>query len=235
MKKLKEAFQKPLATNKDSKLRKRRTIPYNSPPEVSKPQTYHHIRLGSGGVLSREPFGSITKPVTFVGTTNTLNTVGIFFESSDTKCFVAHINAYVIESAPTTPEHEQEHYTTNFKTTALLREELSARLSAAVPGERTQRMRDSLIMTCGRLSGHESRAAETVAKAVREWLGANISGGGRVAAAGSAFVAGWPGGGSLVFQQQPDDGWQAIECSVGEGAWTFGVKGQEVEKSEEAW
>lgn len=236
MKKLKHAFNKRFGSDGDStKLRKRRPAVSDPAPQTLKPQAYHHIPKGSGGVLSREPFSSLLKPATFVGTTTTLNTVGVFFEISDTKCFIAHINAYITESSPTTPTEELEHYNTNFKTTALLREALTERLSAAVPGERTQRMRDSLVMTCARLSGQESRAAETVAKTVREWLGAELTGGGRVAAAGSALVAWWPGGDSVVFEQDPDLAWSAVDCGIGLGAWNFGIKGQELKKSEEAW
>lgn len=202
-------------------------------PDILQPQPYHHISLGSGGVLSREAFNKLIKPATFVGTTGALNTVGIFFVIDDSKCFVAHIDAHVTRHCSTEPE--QKHYSTNFKTAALLREALVARLDAAVPGERTQRMRDTLIMTCGRLSGQEPRTLEAVAKTVREWLGAEMPGGGRVAADGLAFVAGWPATGNLVFQQEPADGWRAVECSLGEGAWSFGVQEAELEPSEEAW
>lgn len=235
MKKLKQAFNKRFSTNDESAKLKKKPPVHDLDPEALKPRAYHHIPKGFGGVLSREAFGRLFKPATFVGTTSTLNTVGVFFEISDTKCFVAHINAYISESSPTTPTEEQEHYNTNFKTTALLREALTDRLNAAVTGERPQRMRDSLVMTCARLSGQESRAAETVAKTVREWLGAELTGGGRVAAAGSAFVAGWPGGGSVVFEQDPDSEWSAVDCGIGSGAWNFEIKGQELKKSEEAW
>jgi hypothetical protein len=62
-----------------------------------------------------------------------------------------------------------------------------------VPGPPTQRMRDTLIMTCARLSGWEARGSEVAAKAIREWLGAGLLKGGRVAMAGTGFVVGWPG------------------------------------------
>ena len=96
-------------------------------------------------------------------------------------------------------------------------------------------MRDTLLITCGRLSGQEPRTAEAVAKTVREWLGAEISGGGRVAEAGSGFVAGGPAAGKVLFEQAPADGWSAIECDVGKGAWSIGVEEVELEPSDEAW
>lgn len=226
MKRLKQAFSK-----KSGKSDTRQPLPKT--PTLPQPQPHHHIPLGSGGILSREAFGNLFKPATFVGTTGTLNTVGVFFEISDTKCFIAHIDAYITSSSSVEPP--ATHYNTNFRTAALLREVLIARLDAAIPGERTKRMRDSLVMTCARLSGQESRAAEVVAKTLREWLDAGLSGGGRVTAAGSAFVAGWPGAGSVIFEQTPGEGWSAVECGVGQGAWSFGVEEGELEASEEAW
>jgi hypothetical protein len=225
MKRLKEAFRK--------KSGKPDTNKPTTPSAVPEPQLYHHIPLGSGGILSREAFGNLPRPATFVGTTRTFDTVGVFFEISDTKCFIAHIDAHVVRSSSS--EQPRTHYNMNYKTTSLLREALIARLDAAVPGERTKRMRDSLVMTCARLSGQEPRAAEAVAKTLREWLGAELSDGGRVAAAGSAFVAGWPAAGDLVFEQAPGEGWAAIECGIGQGAWSLAVKETEPETSEEAW
>ena len=97
-------------------------------------------------------------------------------------------------------------------------------------------MRDTLVMTCTRLSGQEAKASEVVAKAVREWLDAGLSSGGRVAVAGVGFVVGWPaGGGSVVFEQVVGEGWSAVECEIGVGEWSFGVVEREVEGSEEAW
>jgi hypothetical protein len=218
MKRLRQALSKKTKTGKGKSNTK--------PPPIAQPQIYHHIPLGSGGILSREASDDLLyKPATFVGTTGTLNTVGVFFEISDTQCFAAHINAFV------TPQS----YNTNYKTTARVREALTAKLNAAVLGERTKRMRDSLVITCARLSGQEARAAEVVAKTVREWLGAELSLGGRVSAAGMGFVAGWPGKGSLVFEKTPVEGWRAVHCGIGEGAWSFGVEEAELEVSEEAW
>jgi hypothetical protein len=225
MKRLKEAFRK--------KSGKSDTNSPTCTSAVPEPQLYHHISLGSGGILSREAFGNLLRPATFVGTTGTLDTVGVFFEISDTKCFIAHIDAYI--ARPSSSGQPRTQYNMNYKTTSLLREALIARLDAAVPGERTKRMRDSLVMTCARLSGQEPRAAEAVAKTLREWLGAELSDGGRVAAAGSAFVAGWPAAGDLVFEQAPGEGWAAIECSIGHGAWSLAVKETELETSDEAW
>jgi hypothetical protein len=225
MKRLKQAFKK--KSSKDT------TAPISGASTVPEPQSYHHMPLGSGGILSREAFGNLFRPATFVGTTGTLDTVGVFFEISDTTCFIAHIDAHVTRSSSS--EQPRKHYNMNYKTTSLLRAALIARLDAAVPGERTKRMRDSLVMTCARLSGQEPRAAEAVAKTLREWLGAELSDGGRVAAAGSAFVAGWPAGGDLVFEQMPGEGWAAVGCSIGRGAWNIAVKEMELEISEEAW
>jgi hypothetical protein len=225
MKRLKEAFRKKSGKSDTSKP--------TTPSAVPGPQLYHHIPLGSGGILSCEAFGNLLRPATFVGTTRTFDTVGVFFEISDTKCFIAHIDAHVVRSSSS--EQPRTHYNMNYKTTSLLREALIARLDAAVPGERTKRMRDSLVMTCARLSGQEPRAAEAAAKTLREWLGAELSDGGRVAAAGSAFVAGWPAAGDLVFEQAPGEGWAAIECGIGQGAWSLAVKEAELEISEEAW
>lgn len=102
-------------------------------------------------------------------------------------------------------------------------------------GQRTQRMRDTLVMTCTRLSGQDARMPELVAKAVREWLDAGLSGGGRVADSGVGFVVGWPAAGSIVFEQELGEGWSAVECEIGEGEWSFGMVEREVEGSEEAW
>jgi len=226
MKKLKQAFS---ITSKKSSNTKQTSEPKASP----QPQPYHHIPLGSGGVLSCEALGGLQKPASFVGTTATLNTVGIFFEISDTECFVAHIDAHV--TRPSSAEPAQKHYSTNYKMTTLLREALVARLNAAIPDERTKRMRETLLITCGRLSGQEPRTAEAVAKTVREWLGAEISGGGRVAEASSGFVVGWPAGRRMLFAQAPAEGWRAVECGIGEGAWNIGVEEAELEPSDEAW
>lgn len=81
----------------------------------------------------------------------------------------------------------------------------------------------------------EARASEVVAKAVREWLGAGLSSGGRVAEVGVGFVVEWPAAGSLVFEQEIGDRWSAVECGIGEGEWSFGVVEREVEGSEAAW
>lgn len=226
MKKLKLAF-----SNRSKKPSNTKLTP--EPTASPHPQLYYQIPLGSGGVLSREALGDVQKPATFVGTAATLNTVGIFFEISDTKCFVAHVDAYV--TRPSSAEPAQKHYSTNYKMTALLREALTTRLNAAVPEERTKRMRDTLLITCGRLSGQEPRTAEAVAKTLREWLGAEVSGGGRVAEASSGFVVGWPAAGRVLFEQAPTDGWKAIECGFGKDAWSIGFEEAELEPSDEAW
>lgn len=226
MKKLKQIFsiksKKPHNTKQASKA-----------TASLQPQLYHHIPPGSGGVLSREALGDLTKPATFVGTTETLNTVGIFFEISDSECFIAHIDAHV--TRPSSAEPAQKHYSTNYKSTTLLREALIAQLNATVPGERTDRMRDTLVLTCARLWGQEPRTAEAVVKTAREWLGAEIAGAGRVAAASTGFVAGWPAAGSVLLEQAPAESWRAVECDIGKGAWNFGVEEAELEPSEEAW
>jgi hypothetical protein len=226
MKKLKQAFCRKSKKSSNTK----------QTPELTaslQPQSYHHIPLGSGGVLSREALGGSMKSTTFVGTTETLNTVGVFFEISDSQCFVAHIDAHV--TRPSSTEPTQKHYSTNYKMAALLCEALTARLNTAVPEEHTTRMRDTLLITCARLSGQEPRTTEAVAKTVREWLGAEISGGGRVAEAQSGFVAGWPAAGSILFDQAPAKEWIVVECGVGEGAWSIGFEEAELEPSDEAW
>jgi hypothetical protein len=229
MNKLKQAFSNRSNKSNESSSTKR------TPKATAslQPQPYHHIPLGSGGVLSREALGDFQKPATFVGATATLNTVGIFFEISDSKCFIAHIDAHV--TRPSSAGRAQKHYSTNYKTTALLREALTARLDAAVPEDRTKRMRDTLLITCARLSGQEPRTADAVVKTVREWLGAEISGGGRVAEARSGFVAGWPAAARVLFEQAPAEGWRAAECDIGAGAWSIGVEEAELEPSDEAW
>jgi hypothetical protein len=229
MNKLKQAF-----TNRSNKSNKSSSTKWTAKATTSlQPQPYHHIPLGSGGVLSRETLGDLQKPATFVGTTATLNTVGIFFEISDSKCFVAHIDAHVTH--PSSTEPAQKHYSTNYKTTALLREALIARLDAAMPEGRTKRMRDTILITCARLSGQEPRTADAVVKTVREWLGAEISGGGRVAEARTGFVAGWPAVARVLFEQAPAEGWSAVECRIGAGAWSIGIEEAELEPSDEAW
>lgn len=228
MKKLKQAFSNKLKKSSNTK----QTLKPTASPQPQ-PQPYHHIPLGSGGVLSREALGELQESTTFVGTTATLNTVGIFFEISDTKCFVAHVDAHVTRSSSAEPA--QKHYSTNYKMTDLLRETLTSRLNAAVPEERTRRMRETLLITCGRLSGQEPRTAEAVAKTVREWLGAEISGGGRVAEASSGFVVGWPAGRRVMFAQAPAEGWRAVGFGIGEGAWSIVVEEAELEPSDEPW
>lgn len=226
MKKLKQAFSNKLKKSSNTK----QTLKPTANPQ---PQPYHHIPLGSGGVLSCEALGELQESTTFVGTTATLNTVGIFFEISDTKCFVAHVDAHV--TRPSSAEPAQKHYSTNYKMTDLLREALTDRLNAAVPEERTKRMRETLLITCGRLSGQEPRTAEVVAKTVREWLGAEISGGGRAAEASWGFVVGWPASRRVLFAQAQAEGWRAVEYGLGEGAWSIGVEETELEPSDEAW
>ena len=80
MKKFKQAFSK--KSNKDNDRFK---IPPPPPPNKTTPapakqslpqsQPYHHIPLGSGGIISRKPSSNLT----YVGTTGTLDTVGVFY------------------------------------------------------------------------------------------------------------------------------------------------------------
>ena len=232
MKKFKQAFSK--KSNKDNDRFK---IPPPPPPNKTTPapakqslpqsQPYHHIPLGSGGIISRKPSSNLT----YVGTTGTLDTVGVFFEISDTQCFAAHIEAYT-----TYPSSSEKKFGLDFQSASKLRSGVIAQLDKTVTGGRTQRMRDTLVMTCTRLSGQEAKASEVVTKAVREWLDAGLSSGGRVAVAGVGFVVGWPaGGGRVVFEQVVGEGWSAVECEIGVGEWSFGVVEREVEGSEEAW
>lgn len=190
------------------------------------PQQYYHILFGSSGVISRDALGDLQKPTTYVGTTATLNTVGIFFEISDSKCFVFHIDAHVRHSSST--GLAQKHYSTNYKTTTLLRPALIARFNAAIPEEHTKRMRDTLLITCARLSGLGPRTAEAVAKTVREWLSDEISGGGRVAEASTGSVVGWRAAGRVLFAQAPAEGWRAVECGIG-------IEEAELKLNDEPW
>jgi hypothetical protein len=235
MKKFKQAFNK--KSNKDTQLQIPPTPPKAQPapamqpsPPRLQPQPYHHIPLGSGGIISLKPSSNPAQSTTYVGTTGTLDTVGVLFEISSTQCFAAHIEAYTTRSSSA-----ERHYSLNFESASKLRSEVIARLDKTVPGQRTKRMRDTLVMTCTRLSGQDARASEVVAKAVREWLDAGLSGGGRVAVAGIGFVGGWPAAGHVVFEREPGEGWTAVKCDVGEREWSFGVVENEVEGSEETW
>jgi len=217
MKKLKQAFSN--RSIKDNTLSKTKIPPPpkpQPPPVKQQPQPqlqpYRHIPLGSGGIISHIPFGNLARSRTYVGTTGTLDTVGVFFEISDTRCFAAHIEAYT-----TRPSSTEKHYSLDFQSASQLRSTVIARLDETVAGQRTQRMRETLVMSCTRLSGQEARASEVVAKAVREWLGAGLSNGGRVAEAGVGFVVGWPAAESLVFEHELGEGWSAVECGIGEG------------------
>lgn len=233
MKKLKHALSmasfKPVKTDTQLKNETESTSLIKS---LSLPQNFYHILLGSGGILCKTRFASTSGPTSYIGATACLNTVGIFFEISDTQCFAAHIEAYI--TRPSSENPERKHYCTNFQTSPQLRKAVMSRLDAAVPGKKTKRMRDTLILTCARMSGQEPQAAEIVAKAVREWLGAEVTGA-RVATEGAAFVAAWPEAGCLIFSQAPVEGWLAVDCGVGDEQWSFGVEERVLEESEEAW
>lgn len=203
------------------------------PPPDPEPGLYHHVNLGTGGIIDRDAQSPI---ITSVGTTGTVDTVGVFFEISDSQCFAAHINAYI--TRPNSDDPAKKHYETSMQTTAQLRIDLVARLNREIRyGPKTERMQRTLVMTCARLSGQEPRAAEIVGKTVREWLGAVPQGGmGRVAMVGSCFIAGWPAGGSLVFQQEPGgDQWRPFTCDVVDPDWVFAIEERELEGSEETW
>ena len=233
MKKLKSALSmaslKTVMSDKQLKNKSDSTISIRS---ISLPENFYHILLGSGGILCKTRFASTSGPVSYIGATVCLNTVGVFFEISDTQCFAAHIDAYI--TRPSSEDPQRKHYDTNFQTAPQLRAQVISRLCAALPGKKTKRMRDTLILTCARVSGQEPQAAEIVAKTVRGWLSAEVKGT-RVAADGAAFVAGWPESGSLVFSQAPEEGWLAVDCGIGDGEWSFGVEEKIIEESEEAW
>ena len=200
-----------------------------------RPQPYQHISLGSGGVISQKPANNLSESKTFVGTTGTLDTVGVFFEISDTQSFAAHIEAYTTKRLSSSSSTEKRSYCLNFQSAFKLRSQVIARLDKIVPEPPSDRMRGTLVMTCSRLSGKEARASEVMAKAVKEWLGAGLSSGGRVAVAGMGFVVGWPAGGRVIFETAVGEEWKAVECRIGEGEWRFGVVEREVQGSEEAW
>lgn len=216
---------------------------------------FRHVPLGSGGTyhLNKDKPKAL-EGVRYIGTTVCLNSVGVFFEISDTKCFCAHINAFVNSSKATTAPANadnggvaassilRKHYATDFMTAKALREQVVSRLNSAAKaggwGPKTARMCDTLTMTCAKMYGQEPQAAEVVAKAVREWMGAGAAEEGkekRVARSGAAMVAGWPGIEVKVFDQAPDEGWMAVDGGVGEGDWSFGVEDKECVGSEEGW
>lgn len=203
------------------------------PPPEPEPALYHHVTLGTGGILDRDAQSPVP---TNVGMTGTIDTVGVFFEISDQQCFAAHINAYI--TRPNSDDPSRKHYETSMQTTAQLRVDLVERLNRELRyGPKTERMQRTLVMTCARLSGQEPRAAEIVGETVRGWLGAVSRGGmGRVAMVGSCFIAGWPTGGSLIFQQEPgEDQWRPIECDAVDNDWVFAIEERELEGSEETW
>lgn len=239
MKKIQQALSK--KPGKDAAARAQQAEAVEQQPLLSpeiRPQPYQHIPLGTGGVISRKPSNNSVQSKTHVGTTGTLDTVGVFFEISDTQSFAAHIDAYTtkhLSSSSSSSSKENKSYTLNFRSASKLRSKVISRLDKVFPEPRTQRMRDTLVMTCSRLSGKEARTSEVVAKAVREWLGAELSSGGRVAVAGVGFVVGWPAGGRVIFETAAGEEWKAVECRIGEGEWRFGVVEREVQGSEEAW
>jgi hypothetical protein len=249
MKKLKQGFRKNSSKNIDhSKIPPSPPSPVAQQPAPAKqqppplqpqpqqpqqPQQYHHIRIGHGGIISCKPYirGNPTPSITYLGTTDTLDTVGVFFEISDTECFMAHIEAFTLQDLAS----GEPCYSVNFRSAIELRSQIIDYLGKVVPGPPTQRMRDTLLMTCARLSGWEARGSEVAAKAVREWLGAGLSNGGRVAIAGTGFVVGWPAAGHVVFEQAPGDEWSAVENSFVDEEWCFLVVEEEVYPSDEAW
>ena len=209
--------------------------PQSQPQQPPRPQQYHHIGISHGGILWHKPYirGDPAPSISYLGTTGTLDTVGVFFEISDTECFVAHINAGTLPTPASTSD--DMHYSVNFESAAEMRAEIIEQMGKFVPGPPTQRMRDTLVMTCARLSGWEARGSEVAAKAIREWLGAGLLKGGRVAMAGTGFVVGWPGAGCVVFEQTPGEEWSAVELSFGDEEWLFMVVEREVYPSDEAW
>jgi hypothetical protein len=195
----------------------------------------------------------------YVGTTVCLNSVGVFFEISDTKCFIAHIDAYIVRAKPLVPELDdiptghwtvlpetvpmkdpRKYYDTNYRTAERLRTEVFRRLDAVAAAGgwslRSMRMRNTLFMTCSKMHGQEPQAAEIVAKAVRQWLrtGATPTGK-RVAKDGAAFVVGWPGNRQQQYDNAPSTEWVAVDACVGDGDWSFGVEDNGLEGSEEVW
>lgn len=207
-------------------------LPPHPQPQLQ-PRPYHHICLGQGGVVCHRSYrrGDLDPSETYIGTTGTIDTVGVFFEISDELCFMAHMEAYTTQdSSP-----GEALYSVNFKSAAELRSMIIARLNWYFEGPPTARMRDTLVMTCARLSGQEARCSEVAAKAVREWLGAGVSDGGRVAAAGTGFVVGWSAAGHFVFEQEPGGEWDAVEYSLQDGQWCFVVAEEEIYPCDEAW
>jgi hypothetical protein len=250
MEKLKQAFRKnpsknnhpktpPSPPSPPSNAQQAPVVKQQPPPEPQpqhhppQPQPYHHIRLGQGGAVCHKAYrrGDPDPSLTCIGTTGTIDTVGVFFEMSDDRCFIAHIEAYTTQdSSP-----GEALYSVNFKSAAELRSMIIARLNWYFGGPPTARMRDTLVMTCARLSGQEARCSEVAAKAVREWLGAGVSDGGRVAAAGTGFQVGWSAAGRFVFEQESGEQWGAVEYPLKEGQWCFVVAEQEIDPCDEAW
>ncbi|KAM0716108.1 hypothetical protein Q7P37_008622 [Cladosporium fusiforme] len=230
MKRIKSAVSKRLqriTSNSDTKTTAS-TDHSKTPPE---PETYYHIPLGSGGLLSAARFNRTIWETRYIGTSACVNSVGVFFEISDQECFAAHIDAFVIRHAvsssslTSSSSGDRNHssaaerlYTLNDTTSARLRTEILRRLGLAVPGGRRKRMRETLVLT-GQVTGKGS-VGSVVAKAVREFLGVVND---AVVDSGTAFVALWPDGDGFVFENGLPEGWDEVDCGLGEGDWKIEI------------
>ncbi|OQO08104.1 hypothetical protein B0A48_06898 [Cryoendolithus antarcticus] len=198
---------------------------------------YRHIRLGAGGLLHFDPT-DLTHPnsISFIGTSGCSNTVGVFFEVTDTLCFAAHIDAYLFSSTPPRPDLGERRvtklYATNTATAQALRIEVIKRLDtlyrevglANWPKNR-KRITRTLVMTCRKLSGQGTLAQEVVAKAVRGWVDDESAGKAeRVARTGGSFVVGWPGGEVREWEQGVGEEWVDVDSGMAEGEWSVGVQ-----------
>lgn len=217
-------------------------------PAPPRPQPYYHIPLGSGGVLSTSRFNRRVWNTAYLGATACVDSVGVFFEIEDDLCFAAHVDACVkphpdrvVEWSPTSSwsgngKGEEgfgvgagagvghgagsRSYVVNENTAARLRADVLVRLGLAVPGEKTRRMRETLILT-GRRMGNGT-VGEVVASAVREFMGVED---GEVGVLGSAFVVRWPEGGEgwIMRDGLVELGWEEMECGLAEGDWKIEI------------
>ncbi|KAK6442873.1 hypothetical protein LTR95_000888 [Oleoguttula sp. CCFEE 5521] len=203
-------------------------------------QHQHHYRrvpLGSGGLLHFDPTDpSHPNSIPFIGTSGCLNTVGVFFEVTDTLCFAAHIEAYILSSTPPRPDLGERRatklYTTNMATAQALRIQVIKRLNALYrevglvnwPKNR-KRMARTLVMACRKLSGHGTLAQEVVAKTVRGWVDdGGAAKPGRVAREGGCFVVGWPGGETRQWEGYVGEEWVGVDAELVAGGWSTGVQ-----------
>lgn len=233
MGKLNKLLQKLTGSNKPSDA-----IP--APPPSLPPNTFYHVQLGSGGTF--------TGP-SALGTSACLNTVGVYFEISPTQAFCAHIDAFV--TRPYTLEVDggpgRKFYKTNYLSASAIRGEIFARLDKEAAeygwGRRNARMRETLLLCCKRMhapGGESTQVADTVAKAVMEWVGAKQQPGegerGAKVCQGAGVVCEGIGKVRRVFAEGIP-GWTAVDAEVGEG-WSFGVVEKRVggvEGSEKGW